>query len=157
MGTINNLSSTYLQSVLASTPQATALATGSSPSGSSLLDSGQLSPFAQLIGTLQQLEQSNPTEYQQVTGQIATNLQSAAQTAQTDGNTALANQLNQLAADFSNASTSGQPLNLQDSAQAGGHHHHHHHGSANGTQDESLNPLSIIENTLSSAGITVPQ
>ena len=129
--------------------------------------------------------------YQQVTQQIATNLQSAAQTAQADGNSTAATQLNQLAKDFTSASTSGQLPSIQDLAKAiGGHHHHHHshaasadtdgdasgNGSssstsnsstasqslsqllsafqANGTQNESLNPMSIILNTLSSAGIS---
>jgi hypothetical protein len=153
-------------------------------------DKGQLSPFAQLMSTLQQLQQTNPTQYQQVTKQIATNLQSAAQTAQANGNTAAANQLNQLATDFTNASKSGQLPNIQDLAQAvGGHHHHHHHAhaasadsstdssagsgasasnsnttqtltqllaafQANETQSDALDPMSIIANTLSQAGIT---
>jgi hypothetical protein len=97
-------------------------------------DSGQLSPFAQLLSTLQQLQQSNPTEYKQVTQQIATNLQNAAQTATSDGNTSAANQLTQLATDFTTASQSGQLPNISDLAQAiggGGHHHHHgHHASS---------------------------
>jgi hypothetical protein len=83
-------------------------------------DSGQLSPFAQLVSTLQQVQQQNPAEYQQLTQQIATNLQSAAQTAQTDGNSPQANQLSQLATDFTNASGTGQLPNLQDLAQAVG-------------------------------------
>ena len=128
-----------------------------------------------------------PPEFR--TQQIATNLQSAAQTAQADGNTIAANQLNQLSTDFSNASTSGQLPNLQDLAQATtGHHHHgggHHHAHAassdpdssstdptsasslgqtlsqflsglqtNGTADGSLDPMAIILNTLSNAGLT---
>lgn len=124
----------------------------------------------------QQLQQSNPSQYQQVTQQIATNLQSAAQTAQSEGNTGEANQLNQLASDFTSASQNGQLPNVQDLAKAlGGHHHHggHHHSRAastdssdssssqllsafqtNQSQNEALNPLSIIENTLTSAGLT---
>jgi len=154
-------------------------------------DQSQLSPFAQLMSTLQQLQQSNPTEYQQVTQQIATNLQSAAQTATQDGNTAAASQLNQLSTDFTNASTSGQLPNILDLAQAvgggGGHHHHHHMHAASsdsdsssssststdsssssnpmssllaafqansGSQNDQFNPMSIIMNTLSTAGIT---
>ena len=151
-------------------------------------DSGQLSSFAQLAGTLQQLQQSNPAQYQQVTQQIATNLQSAAQTAQSSGNTTAANQLNQLATDFSSASATGQLPNLQDLAKAlGGHHGHHHHAQgaadadaassatasanapqgsanqalshlltslqANTTTNSALNPATIIQNTLTSAGI----
>lgn len=136
------------------------------------------------MSTLQQLQQSNPAEYQQVTKQIATNLQSAAQTATADGNSTQATQLSQLATDFTNASQSGQLPNIQDLAQAvgGGHHHHgHHHATSNdadsdsssssssgasqisqllaayqtnSTQGEANNPMAIIMNTLSSAGIT---
>ena len=89
---INNLSSNYIQSVLNSVLQG--IGSSSNTTGSNLngigqssfqlqSDNGQLSPFAQLLNTLQQLQQSDPTKYQQVTQQIATNLQSAAQTAQT--------------------------------------------------------------------------
>jgi predicted ATPase len=147
-------------------------------------DNQHLSPFAQLMSTLQQLQQSDPAKYQQVTQQIATNLQAAAQTDLANGNSAGANQLNQLATDFSNASKNGQLPNVQDLAQAvGGHHHHHHHAAsadagssagssassntpsqplsqflaslqANGAQSDALNPMSIIMNTLSDAGIS---
>ncbi|SPE39358.1 hypothetical protein SBA3_3190003 [Candidatus Sulfopaludibacter sp. SbA3] len=191
MGSIYNLSS-YLQSALTTAIQGTGLSnqnTGNSLSSvntSSLTlppDNSQLSPFAQMMSTLQQLQQSDPTKYGQVTQQIATNLQTAAQNAQSAGNTTAANQLNQLSTDFSNASKTGQLPSIQDLAQAigGGHHHHHHHAhvdadsssSANGTsstgptsnsilsafqtgasQNDSLNPLAIISSTLSNAGIT---
>jgi hypothetical protein len=103
-----------------------------------LADSNQLSPFAQLMSTLQQLQQSDPTKYQQVTQQIAANLQSAAQAAQANGNSTAATQLSQLATDFSNASQSGQLPNIQDLAQAaGGHHHHHHHSHSSGGSSDS--------------------
>jgi hypothetical protein len=204
IGSVTNLGS-YLQSILGTALQGTGLTsntTGNSPSSiSSLLqtqpDNGQLSPFAQLMSTLQQLQQSNPTEYKQVTQQIATNLQNAAKTATADGNTSAASQLTQLATDFTNASQSGQLPNIQDLAQAvggGGHHHHHHHGhaaasssstdssssststsststastgstspldqllaafQANSSQNDALNPMSIIMNTLSSSGINL--
>jgi hypothetical protein len=195
MGFINTLSSNYLQSVLTNAVQSSGLntnttANSSSVAGASSLalptDNQQLSPFAQIVSQLQQLQQSDPTKYQQVTQQIATNLQSAAQTAQADGNTVAANQLTQLSTDFSNASTSGQLPNLQDLAQATtGHHHHggggHHHAHAasdsdssstdatsltqtlsqllsglqtNGTTNGALDPMAIIMNTLSGAGVT---
>jgi hypothetical protein len=88
-----------------------------------------------LLSTLQQLQQSNPTEYAQVTQQIATNLQTGAKTAQSDGNTAAATELSTLATDFTNASTSGQLPNIADLAQAVGGsrangHHHHSHGAS---------------------------
>ncbi len=89
MGSINNLSSSYLQSAFSTALQGTALTAGTSTSGvSSLSDEGQLSPVAQVIGTLQQLQQSNPAEFHQVIQQIAANLESAAQTAQNDGDVA---------------------------------------------------------------------
>ena len=147
--------------------------------GTSIQDSNRMSPFAQMLSELQQLQQTDPSKYQQVTQQISTNLTTAANTATSEGNTAAATQLNQLAADFSNASTSGQLPNVQDLAQAvGGHHHHHHHvgsGSAgssasDATNDalqqmlnsfssgsaanEAIDPMSIISSTLSSAGVT---
>jgi hypothetical protein len=160
MGSINNLSSTYLQSAFTTALQGAALTAGTNTSGvGSLADEDQLSPVAQVIGTLQQLQQANPGEYEQVIQQIAANLQSAAQTAQTDGDTASASQLSQLAADFSNASSSGQLPSLQELAQAvGGHRHHHHtHAAAadsasNTSQNSPANPLAIIENTLSASG-----
>jgi len=177
MSPINNLSNSYLQSILSSTLQSTS-STGNSLSstGTSSVttqsENGQLSPFAQLMSTLQQLQQSNPTEYKQVTQQIATNLQNAAKTAQADGNSTQATQLNQLATDFTSASQSGQMPNVQDLAQAVGGHRHHHHAhaastdtdntlsqqlsafQANSTPNESLDPMAIIANTLSSAGIS---
>ena len=174
---INNVSN-LLQSVLSTTLQSAGLTTKTSSSSLQLpSDSSQLSPFVQLMNTLQQLQQADPTKYQQVTQQIATNLQAAAQTAQSSGNTTAATQLNQLATDFTNASKSGQLPNIQDAAQAmGGHHHHHHHHSGgtsssnssnstldqllaafqtSGTQNDSLDPMSIILNTLSTSGLGV--
>jgi hypothetical protein len=140
---INNLSSYYLQQVFASALQKR----GSSDSTTAITsppqsDSAQLSPFAQLVSALQQLQQSNPTEYAQVTQQIATDLQNAAQTAEAQGNTGAANQLGQLATDFTNASQTGQLPDLQDLAAAigsgGGHHSHHHaEGSRTSTSGTS--------------------
>src|SRR5579864_2979610 len=89
-----------------------------------------------MLNQLQQLQQSDPAKYQQVTQQIATNLQNAAQTAQTDGNSTAATQLGKLASDFNSASQSGQLPNIQDLAQAiGGGHHHHHAHAASADQD----------------------
>lgn len=202
-GSISGLPSSYLQSILESAFQKAGLATSQTAGNPGAVDASSalqkpdgtgLSPFAQLMSTLQKLQQSDPTKYQQVTQQIAGNLQSAAATAQSDGNTAAATQLTQLASDFTDASKSGQLPNVQDLAKAvgGGHHHHHHAHAAsadsdansstsgtsgtsgssstdsaaetlsqllsayqsNGTQNDSLNPMSIILNTLSSAGIT---
>jgi len=191
MGSINTLSSSYLQSILGTALQAAGLTntTGNSRSTASLAsaalqpDNSQLSPFADIMSTLQQLQQTNPSQYQQITQQISINLGTAAQTAQTDGNMTAAAQLSQLSTDFSSASKSGQLPNILDLAQAigGGHHHHHFHAGSSGsdnnsmssssssanqtlsqfvstmqpgaTPNDALDPMAIILNTLSTAGI----
>ena len=162
---ISNLSSTYIQSLLGS------LQTGSSTNGttsnktdsSSLLlpqdGNAQLSPFAQVLSALQQLQQSNPTQYQQVTAQIATNLQSAANTATADGNTTQATQLNQLASDFNSASQNNTLPNIQDLAQAmhGGHGHHHHHAvdsSSSSSDSSSTDSSTTSASTTSASGLS---
>jgi hypothetical protein len=185
MSPLNPLSNnSYLQSILGTALQGTGLSTSnngtSSPSvdASSLTmpsDNSQLSPVADLMSTLQQLQQSNPAEYQQITQQIATNLKNAAQTAQTQGNTSAASELNQLSSVFTQASQSGQLPSAQDLTQAlGGHHHHgHHHAesssdssssssstssastTSNTSDSSSTNPFEIILSTLSSAGISL--
>jgi hypothetical protein len=180
----------YLQPVL--NPVLTATGSTTSATGSTIstipADTTQISPLASLLSQLQKIQQSDPAQYQQLTQQIATNLQNAAQTAQTEGNSTAANQLNTLAADFTSASQTGQLPNIQDLGQAigGGHHHHHHaHASSSADSDSSTNststtasstssldtsllvnqyqsayptgqqnPLNIILNTLSSAGIS---
>jgi hypothetical protein len=176
---ISGLSNSYLQSILGSAVQNAGLNPNSVTSTQNITvqaDGQQLSPFAQMLSALQQLQQSDSAKYGQVTQEISTKLQAAAQTAQSQGNTQAANQLNQLATDFTSASKSGQMPNLQDLAHAAGAHHHHHghHGSgASGgdsesqtlsqllstqdsasSQSDSLNPLAIIENTLVGAGVT---
>ncbi len=93
-------------------------------------DQGGLSPFARMLSTLQQLQQTNPAEYQQLTQQISTNLGNAAQQAQSQGNTAAASRLNKLAADFSQASQTDQLPSVQDLSKAFGGHHHFHAGTA---------------------------
>jgi hypothetical protein len=181
---LDSILSTALQGAGSTAPQTSARLHGpGAVSGAPSLDNSQLSPLAQLLSTLQQLQQTDPVKYQQVTQQIATNLQTAAQTAQSNGNTTAANQLNQLATDFTSASTTGQLPNILDLAQASGGHHHHHHshshanaggsstasnnppsdplsqlrsnGQADEVHNDSLNPMAIIFDTLSSAGITL--
>jgi hypothetical protein len=182
---VNALSNNnYLQSILSTALQGTGLSTNNTGSStgtnatslSGASDNSQFSPVANLMNTLQQLQQSNPSEYQQVTQQIATNLQNAAKTATTRGNTAAASELNQLASDFTQASQSGQLPSTQDLTQAlGGHHHHqgHHHAESSSdsssstssstsnnsttssSSSSSTNPFEIILSTLSSAGINL--
>jgi hypothetical protein len=81
-------------------------------------DTSSLSPFAQLAGAFQQLQQADPAAYAKLTRQIATSLQNESQTAQSQGNSGVAGELSQLANDFTTASQTGQLPNLQDLAQA---------------------------------------
>lgn len=170
IGSIASLVSGYLQSLIPGTGGSSpASTTASTATSTSTPDTNQLSPFAQLLSTLQQLQQSSPAQYQQVTQQISNNLQTGAQSATTAGNTALANQLTQLSTDFRNASTSGQLPNVQDLAQAvGGGHRFHFDGSHLSRLEQSLNAaqaasgtansqgaLAIIDNTLTNAGIAI--
>jgi len=144
---MGNISQQYLQALFgtgSSSTSSTGSSSGSASSGSSSTlpsfaqGGNQLSPFAQVLTGLQQMEQANPTQYAQVTSQISTNLQTAAQTAQTQGNTTLATQLTTLSKDFSTASQSGQLPNVQDLAQAmGSGHHHHRMGAASGSSGSS--------------------
>jgi hypothetical protein len=179
----------YLQSILGTALQATGLTSKTATNSSATAgissfgqspDNSQLSPLGQLVTTLQQLQQSNPQQFQQVTQQIASHLQAAAQQAQAGGNSAAANQLNQLATDFSNASASGQLPSFQSLTQGISGHHHHYRSDAGSTnsasssgstgnssmnellsgfqasdQNSSVNPMSIILNTLSSAGVSI--
>ncbi len=103
-------------------------------------DSPEISPLAQMMTTLQQLQQTDPAKYKEVTGQIATTLQKAAQSAQSDGNTTVVAALNQLSSEFQDASQTGQMPNLKNLATAhSGHHGHHHaHGGASQPQDRLL-------------------
>jgi hypothetical protein len=149
-----SIANPYIQSLIGSTLSGATNTNGSSSisqsSASMPQDANQLSPFAQILSTVQQLQQSNPTQYQQVTSQIATNLQSAAKTATADGDTSQANELNQLATDFQNASQNNTLPNIQDLAQALSGHGHHHHGHH--VQASSSNSSSTSTDSTSSAG-----
>ena len=74
----------------------------------SLPGGSSTSPFAQMLTQLQQLEQSNPAQYSQVSGQISAKLSGAASSAQSQGNSKLATQLTTLSKDFATASQTGQ-------------------------------------------------
>jgi hypothetical protein len=96
IGPLVNLASSFIESLIPGS---------SNSSGSPTKDANQTSPFAQVLSSLQQ---SNAVPFQTVTQQFASYLQTGAQSATANGNTALASQLTQLSTDFSNLSTSGQ-------------------------------------------------
>ncbi len=146
IGPLIGLASNFVQSLITgpltaaasvgSKTTTTSSTTGIGASGG-VQDSQRLSPFAQILGSLQQLQQSSPAQYQQVTQQISTNLQGAAQSATTQGNTSLAANLTQLSKDFGTASGSGQLPNVTDLAKAvHGHGHHGGHHRAQGADPD---------------------
>jgi hypothetical protein len=177
-----NLASGYIQSLFTGAPNGSSSTNIASTSGAAgnTQDPNKPSPFAQILSSLQQLEQSSAPQYRQVTQQVATNLSTASQSAAVAGSPGLASELTQLSTDFRNASASGQLPNVRDLAQAIGSGAGRYHqigrpfsssapsgsgsnlneflqslgASQNGSSaNGSLNALSIIDNTLSSAGI----
>lgn len=75
-------------------------------------------PFAQVLNSLEQAQQTSPAQYRTLTRQISAGLQAGAQSATASGNSALAGQLSRLSADFTVASNSGQLPSVPDLAQA---------------------------------------
>ena len=156
LNAVSNIPDPYLQSLYNSALSATNTNSTTTAAGSGNVDpsslalpqdsSAQLSPFAQMLTSLQNLQQSDPARYKQVTAQIATDLQDAAKTATADGNTAQADQLNQLSTDFNKASQDGSLPNIGDLAKAAGgvHGHHHHHmgppPSSSGDSTDATDP-----------------
>ena len=157
---LSNVADQYIQSLMGVSSNSTtstggtsstAVATATAPQDAA----PQLSPFAQALSLLQQLQESDPAKYQQVTSQIASNLQTAANTATANGDTSKASELNQLANDFTSASQNNTLPNIQDLAQAisGTHRHGHHHFHLHMQSPSN----SIISDTLSQAGISLSQ
>src|SRR5579863_1601344 len=68
----------------------------------------QLSPLGQVASSLPQLQRSDPAKYREVAQQIATSLQSDAQTANSEGDIAKADRLNHLAGAFATAAQNGE-------------------------------------------------
>ena len=77
-----------------------------------------ISPLAQLMSRLQQIQQQNPDLFKQVAANLATRLQKAAQDAQSSDPTH-ASQLSQLAAVLQSSAQSGQFPTVQALQQAG--------------------------------------
>jgi hypothetical protein len=115
VSSISDLARQHMLSILGYSSTGQSSSTGNLTIGTSNGSSSTtLSPFAQMLTELQQMEQANPGQYSQVSQQISTNLAAAASTAQARGNTKLATQLSTLSKDFSSASQSGQLPNITD-------------------------------------------
>jgi hypothetical protein len=157
MSPIGNIAGNFISSLL-DHPRNTGNRAASGTGDSQKAAGNQAPLFAQMVSTLQQLQQKSPSPYHQITSQIATKLETASQSAASHGNTSQASALDQLSKEFASASQSGQLPDFSKLAQAvhSHHHAHHAHSMANllaavptaGTQDSSLNPMGIIQNTL---------
>jgi hypothetical protein len=125
-------------------------ASSTSPDPSSIQDSSgnvNLSQAAQFFSKLQDLSQTNPSQFKKLTAEISSQLQTDAQKATTTGSQTF---LNNLAGQFQAASQTGSTTPLQTasfqtgslqtaslqtaslqtaSLQTGGHHGHGHHSS----------------------------
>lgn len=109
-------------------------------------DTPDISPAAQFLSMLQQIQQQDPAKFQQIISQITTQLQTAAKNAANGGDTSRADQLNQLASQFQSAASNGQLPSVQTLQQAGlGGHHGHHHGGHHGGHTTQTDPLSAFQ------------
>ena len=112
-------------------------------------DSPNISPAASFLSSLQKMQQQNPIAFQKITSQVAAQLQSAAKSAATLGNSTQAGQLSRLATEFQNCSTTGQIPSAQALQQAGlGAQGGHHYGVENNDTQSLLN--GILSSSLSS-------
>lgn len=107
---------------------------GTASSAAAGSTSADISSFASAMSALQQLSQSDPAQFQEVTGQIASALQADA--AKATGSQAQF--LTGLADKFQQASQTGSMASLEPaSPRAEGHHHHHRGVKSYGTQQSA--------------------
>ena len=92
-----------------------ARASGASPVSSSAQPAGSasISPLAQALSRLQQIQQQNPDLFKQLAASIATRLQKAAESAKSSGDTEGASALNQLSTAFQGSAQSGQMPSIE--------------------------------------------
>jgi len=93
--------------------QTTASSSPDAPSGTTRVSPPRaattaISPLAQFLSRLQQVQQQDPERFKQVAAGLAAKLRNAAQAAQARGDSPRAAEFNQLATDFQKASQSGQ-------------------------------------------------
>jgi hypothetical protein len=121
---INSISSLYSSRATGGVGTTDSTSNGTSVSATSTAVSVDLSKPGQLFSQLQNLAQTDPTKFKEVTADIASQLKDAA-ASQTGKQ---ADFLNELAGRFDAASQSGKMSDLkppQEQAQASGLHHHH--------------------------------
>jgi len=138
-------------SLFSSSSTANSSSSASSTDPLSIIDSSgkvDLSQAAQLFSKLQDISQTNPAQFKQLTAQISTQLQAEAQKATGSAETFLSN----LASQFNNASQTGSASDLQpQQTQTGSHHHGHHHHSSSQAAYELSNQTSDAQSTATGA------
>ena len=110
--TINSISTSaaLFQNTASKTLNSTSQTSGA---GGVQQDSFQFSGIAKLMEQLKELQSSDPTQYKAVTAKIATQLTDAAKSAATSGDQSTADVLNDLASKFTNASKTGEQVDLR--------------------------------------------
>jgi hypothetical protein len=152
-------SSTNVDSITGVAPNANRTPSSIPPAGNAGPANAQISRPGQLLGRLQQLSESDPAAFKQVTEDIADKLRQSAQGL----SGAAADRANALADRFAAASQSGnvsslEPQQAQGAQGAQGHHHHHHGGggggAAGGIASVLSNALDEVNQALASASGT---
>ena len=113
--------------------------------------SSSISPTANFLSQLDQVQQQSPAQYSNVATSIATQLQADAAAALKNGNTAQASTLTQLATEFQSSAQTGQVPSAQVLQKALGEHHGHHHGHPTGTSTASLLATALSNATTSAS------
>jgi hypothetical protein len=131
---LSSAASAYFAQQLPAVNGSTSGLTGAEGGGGIAPISTTISGPGQLLGNLQQLQAQDPTKFQQVVSQIATQLQSAAQQAQGPQSNLLSN----LATKFQNVASGGSLSQLQPQQ-----HHHHHHAQQAYSQNSQNQPQGV--------------
>lgn len=146
--------SSAAQYISAITSGTTSQTSATSATGS---DGSTISPQADLMNKLKQLQETDPAEFKAVTQQISDQLKTEA------GNAtgSQADSLNKMSANFAAASSSGtmaalQPQQGAQSGSSGGHHHHHHHGGGGGASSAIQNALTLVDQALGVSSSSSP-
>jgi hypothetical protein len=127
--------------------------TGGEGGGAVSQTSASISGPGQLLSNLQQLQTQDPTKFQQVVSDIASQLQAASQQSQGPQSDFLAN----LASKFQNVANGGSLSQLQPQ----GHHHHHHgqqaYSQSSQSQSQGVAGLAQSSSSQSSSGSSLQQ
>jgi hypothetical protein len=124
---INAISTASLESVQASGSIAgTKVNPNPASTAEPQTDTLSISAVASFLSNLQQTQQADPSLFQKVTTFIASRLQHAAQNADSKGNTAVSDQLNQLATQFQNGQIPTAATLQQEGLLGHGNEHNRH-------------------------------